>query len=175
MARKAKRKMQCSPPVVRKRIVRKRRPRSKPFPAYIRGIDLRIHYYRCSTMTTATLKWSIPTARKNGPLDPIDIAQIEVFDDTGDGPKKIGAPTGAASSFTTFKDAPLTPGSHSFTVVVVTTDGKRSEPSNVVTVDVPSAEPQQEPAEEPAPPEPTQEPAEALAVTDLSATLNTSG
>lgn len=114
-------------------------------------------------MTTATLKWTNPTSRKNGEtLDPSDIAQVEVFDDVGngEGPKLIGAPTGAATNFTTFTDAPLAPGPHAFTVVVVTTNGKRSAPSNVAEVDVPSTEPVSD---------------EPVAVSDLSVTLNTSG
>jgi hypothetical protein len=99
-------------------------------------------------MTTATLKWTVPTTRTDdSPLNPGDILSIDVFDGT----TQIGSVSGAGNSFVT---GVLSVGSHSFTVVVNDTAGHKSAPSNIATVTVPATL------------------ASPSAVDDLSATLN---
>lgn len=103
-------------------------------------------------MSTAHLAWTNPLDRTdNSPLPPSEIASIDVYDDTGEGPLRIANLPGPATSFDTEL---LAVGNHAFSVYVNDITGHSSLTSNVATVTVP--------ATQPAP----------KAVTDLSATLN---
>lgn len=104
-------------------------------------------------MSTATLKWTVPTLRTDGTV--LLAAQIDhgdIFDSAADVPATpIGTVRGAVGTFTT---GVLTVGVHNFTVTTTDTDGHVSAPSNVASVTVVAVE---------APPN---------AVTDLTATLD---
>ena len=89
-------------------------------------------------MSTVTLTWDIPVARTDGtPLNPDEIASIDVFDDVGDGngPQKIGSVVGAGLTFTT---PVLTVGNHTFTEIVNDTTGHKSAASAPITEVIPA-------------------------------------
>jgi hypothetical protein len=128
-----------------------RHHRAPPASAFIYLLDLRIRYrvrhHRSRTMATATLTWTPPTTRADGsPLPADQIAGTKVFN----GDREIGVVDGAGGSFTT---GDLTPGEHSFTVIVQDKTGAVSAPSNTATATIAAAAP--------------------AAVSDLKATVNT--
>lgn len=86
-------------------------------------------------MTTATLTWTVPTARTDGTaLLPTEIVSIDVFDSGSTTPAvAIGNVPGPG---TTFATGLLSVGPHGFTVVVNDTTGHVSAPSNVAAVTV---------------------------------------
>jgi hypothetical protein len=110
-----------------------RRRRAPPRPPTIHRLDLIIRYRRNSTVSTATLNWTVPTTRIDGsPLLATDIASIDIFD-SASGKSPIGNVLGAATSFTT---GTLSVGVHDFTAVVNDTSGHVSAASNTAAVTV---------------------------------------
>lgn len=132
-----------------------RRPsKSPPTAPFIREVVLRTHERRKEPpMSTATLKWTVPTTRIDGsPLTQDQIAGFDVFDSTSTTPLvPVGTVPGAAGSFTT--DV-LAVGVHNFSVVCRDTSGHSSAASNVASVTVAPVA------------------ANPSAVSDLTATLN---
>jgi hypothetical protein len=101
-------------------------------------------------MSTATLKWTVPTTRVDGsPLDPADVASIDIFDTDMTTP--IANVPGAGTTFTT---GVLAVGVHNFSVVVNDTTGHKSAPSNAASLTIAATQ------------------AAPSAVTDLTATEN---
>lgn len=86
-------------------------------------------------MTTATIRWTDPTARTDGSfLAQGDIASIEVTDSHPDGSSEVlGNVLPGVQNFTT---GPLAVGDHAFTMVVKDTTGHSSARSAVATVTV---------------------------------------
>lgn len=105
-------------------------------------------------MSTATLTWTLPTARTDGvALSPDEIASVSIFDSASATPDvPIMVTQGAVTSFTT--DV-LSVGVHNFTVIVNDTTGHSSAASNSASVTVSATL------------------ANPAAVTDLAAKLNT--
>jgi hypothetical protein len=86
-----------------------------------------------ANMTTATLKWTDPTARVDGTaLASSEIASIDIFDTASPG-APIGNVMGGVETFTT---GTLSVGDHTFTTVCNDTTGHKSAASGPATVTV---------------------------------------
>lgn len=120
--------------------LRHRKKFAPPAAPYIHRLELHIIYPRHGrkrrmTLTTATIKWDIPTTRTDGsPLTPDQIAGFDIFDSASATPDvAIGSVAGAGGSFTTDL---LAVGVHNFTVVARDTVGHSSAASNAASVTV---------------------------------------
>jgi hypothetical protein len=91
-------------------------------------------------MSKVLLKWVDPTTQVNtdGTTGPIDAGfSVAVFDDTAPA-TPIGTVAAGVQTFTT---GVLTPGVHTFAVVIVSAKGVSSVPSNTATVTIGAATP----------------------------------
>jgi hypothetical protein len=86
-------------------------------------------------MATVTLTLADPTTREDGTaVTPADIAGINIYRTTGDGPAALAGTADPKATPPVFVDTNLTPGNYAYAASAVGTDGRESKHSDLFPV-----------------------------------------